>query len=124
MTGNDTRKARIAAIYSEDEHRDLRKSHENPAVQKLYADFLGHPLNPLFVGSWDTAMRLTSFAVLAWTLSQIRTELNKEKNPKVRINTIAFVSSADTDTTFIELLRRIARENGGNYRHVSQERLQ
>ena len=44
MTGNDTRKARIAAIYSEDEHRDLRKSHENPAVQKLYADFLGHPL--------------------------------------------------------------------------------
>jgi iron only hydrogenase large subunit-like protein len=44
MTGTDTRKARIAAIYAEDEHRDLRKSHENPAVQKLYADFLGHPL--------------------------------------------------------------------------------
>ncbi len=44
MTGNDTRKARIAAIYAEDEHRDLRKSHENPAVQKLYAEFLGHPL--------------------------------------------------------------------------------
>ena len=44
MTSNDTRKARIAAIYKEDEHRDLRKSHENPAVQKLYAEFLGHPL--------------------------------------------------------------------------------
>ncbi len=44
MTGNDTRRARIAAIYAEDEHRDLRKSHENPAVQKLYAEFLGHPL--------------------------------------------------------------------------------
>ena len=44
MTGNDTRRARIAAIYAEDEHRDLRKSHENPAVQKLYADFLGQPL--------------------------------------------------------------------------------
>jgi iron-only hydrogenase group A len=44
MTSNDTRRARIAAIYAEDEHRDLRKSHENPAVQKLYAEFLGHPL--------------------------------------------------------------------------------
>jgi iron-only hydrogenase group A len=44
LTDNDVRKARIAAIYEEDEHRELRKSHENPAVQQLYKEFLGQPL--------------------------------------------------------------------------------
>jgi NADH-quinone oxidoreductase subunit G/NADP-reducing hydrogenase subunit HndD len=44
MTTNDVRAARIAAIYAEDESRKLRKSHENPAVQKLYAEFLEKPL--------------------------------------------------------------------------------
>ena len=44
LTSNDVRKARIAAIYEEDEHRELRKSHENPAVQQLYKEFLGQPL--------------------------------------------------------------------------------
>lgn len=44
MTDNDVRKARIAAIYREDEGRSLRKSHENPAVQQLYKEFLGQPL--------------------------------------------------------------------------------
>jgi NADP-reducing hydrogenase subunit HndD len=44
MTTNDTRKARIAAIYKEDENKPLRKSHENPAVMQLYKEFLGKPL--------------------------------------------------------------------------------
>ncbi|MBP7745966.1 MAG: [FeFe] hydrogenase, group A [Phycisphaerae bacterium] len=44
LTDDDVRKARIAAIYDEDEHRELRKSHENPAVQQLYKEFLGQPL--------------------------------------------------------------------------------
>jgi NADP-reducing hydrogenase subunit HndD len=44
MTTNDVREARIAAIYREDEGRELRKSHENPAVQQLYKEFLGQPL--------------------------------------------------------------------------------
>jgi iron-only hydrogenase group A len=34
---------RAAAIYKEDENRELRKSHENPAVQTLYSEFLGKP---------------------------------------------------------------------------------
>ena len=38
------RQARIRAIYAEDEGRELRKSHENPDVARLYADFLGKPL--------------------------------------------------------------------------------
>jgi iron only hydrogenase large subunit-like protein len=41
---DDVRKARISAIYREDEGKALRKSHENPAVKQLYEEFLGHPL--------------------------------------------------------------------------------
>lgn len=39
----DPRAARAAATYSEDESMAIRKSHKNPAVQKLYAEFLGDP---------------------------------------------------------------------------------
>ena len=36
-------KARAAALYREDEGKALRKSHENPDIQKLYKEFLGEP---------------------------------------------------------------------------------
>lgn len=39
----DPRAARAAATYSEDESMAIRKSHKNPAVQKLYVEFLGEP---------------------------------------------------------------------------------
>ncbi len=42
-TTPEIRKKRAEAIYSEDEHLPLRKSHENPDVQILYKDFLGEP---------------------------------------------------------------------------------
>jgi iron-only hydrogenase group A len=42
-TTNDVRKARIAAIYREDEGRPMRKSHSNPAVTQIYEEFLGEP---------------------------------------------------------------------------------
>jgi len=42
-TTNDIRKARIAAIYREDEGRPMRKSHVNPAVTQIYEEFLGEP---------------------------------------------------------------------------------
>ncbi len=45
FTTNQTRKARIAAIYAEDEGKTLRKSHENPDVKILYEELLGHPLS-------------------------------------------------------------------------------
>lgn len=38
-------KARQKAIYTEDEQKTLRKSHENPYIQKLYKEFLGKPLS-------------------------------------------------------------------------------
>ncbi|NLY51979.1 MAG: 2Fe-2S iron-sulfur cluster binding domain-containing protein [Firmicutes bacterium] len=41
---NAERKERIRAIYEEDAQMPLRKSHENPAVQTLYEEFLGKPL--------------------------------------------------------------------------------
>jgi NADP-reducing hydrogenase subunit HndD len=43
FTTNEVRKARIAAIYREDEGREIRKSHENPAVCALYEEYLGAP---------------------------------------------------------------------------------
>ncbi len=39
----DVRMKRLKGIYTEDESKVLRKSHENPSVKKLYEDFLGHP---------------------------------------------------------------------------------
>ena len=43
-------------------------------------------------------------------------ELNKEH--KVKINTVAFVSKADTDVDFIALLRKVAADSGGTFRKV------
>ncbi len=43
-TDDSVRLKRIAAIYKEDEGKQLRKSHENPEVQQIYRDFLGKPL--------------------------------------------------------------------------------
>ena len=34
---------RAAAIYTEDERKTIRKSHENPSIIKLYKEFLGEP---------------------------------------------------------------------------------
>lgn len=37
------REKRSRALYSEDERKTLRKSHENPDLQQLYKEFLGEP---------------------------------------------------------------------------------
>ncbi len=39
----DVRKKRMSAIYTEDESKKMRKSHENPSIQEIYKDFLGVP---------------------------------------------------------------------------------
>ncbi len=39
----DIRVERAKALYAEDEAKTLRKSHENPAIKKLYAEYLGAP---------------------------------------------------------------------------------
>jgi NADH-quinone oxidoreductase subunit G/NADP-reducing hydrogenase subunit HndD len=41
------REKRLQAIYGADEAKTLRKSHENPDVQRLYADYLGSPCGHL-----------------------------------------------------------------------------
>lgn len=46
-TDDTIRQKRMEAIYEEDRHKPLRKSHENPAVQALYREFLGEPLGGL-----------------------------------------------------------------------------
>lgn len=35
--------ARMAGIYATDQNREIRKSHENPAVMKIYEEFFGEP---------------------------------------------------------------------------------
>jgi iron-only hydrogenase group A len=44
LTTNEVRKARISAIYKEDEGKKLRKSHANPDIEQIYKEFLGKPL--------------------------------------------------------------------------------
>ena len=39
----DYKMLRASALYREDEGKALRKSHENPSVTKLYAEYLGEP---------------------------------------------------------------------------------
>jgi len=46
-TSPEIRKKRTEAIYAEDAHMTVRKSHENHEVQKLYHDFLITPLGEL-----------------------------------------------------------------------------
>lgn len=43
FTDDSVRLKRIAAIYSEDESKAIRKSHENPDIQTLYKEYLGKP---------------------------------------------------------------------------------
>jgi NADH-quinone oxidoreductase subunit G/NADP-reducing hydrogenase subunit HndD len=43
-TNRAIREARMQAIYAEDAGKGQRKSHENPYVAQLYAEFLGEPL--------------------------------------------------------------------------------
>ena len=43
-TNEEIRRKRAEAIYTEDEKKTIRKSHENPEIIQLYKDFLGKPL--------------------------------------------------------------------------------
>lgn len=42
-TNKFVRKARMEAVLDRDKKMDVRKSHENPAVKKIYKEFLGAP---------------------------------------------------------------------------------
>jgi NADP-reducing hydrogenase subunit HndD len=44
FTTDEVREARMKAIYTEDEGRKMRKSHENPAITEIYEKFLKQPL--------------------------------------------------------------------------------
>ncbi len=39
----DVRKKRQQALYTEDEQKEMRMSHENPSIAQVYVDFLGKP---------------------------------------------------------------------------------
>ena len=44
FTTDEIRKKRMQAIYKEDEGKELRKSHNNPEIIRIYEEFLGKPL--------------------------------------------------------------------------------
>ena len=44
-TNFEIRAMRAASLYREDEDKPVRKSHENPAIKKLYEEFLEKPLS-------------------------------------------------------------------------------
>ena len=44
FTTDAVRRARMGAIFAEDEGKQMRMSHENPNIALLYRDFLGQPL--------------------------------------------------------------------------------
>lgn len=46
-TTNAVRVKRIEGLYEVDQNMPIRKSHENPAIQKLYEDYLKEPLGHL-----------------------------------------------------------------------------
>ena len=39
----DIRKLRAKVLYDADAGKPIRKSHENPAIKQLYAEYLGEP---------------------------------------------------------------------------------
>ncbi|KUK41598.1 MAG: Hydrogenase, Fe-only, partial [Clostridia bacterium 62_21] len=41
----DYRRKRAEALYRLDLSKKVRRAHENPAVKKIYEEFLGHPLS-------------------------------------------------------------------------------
>lgn len=43
-TNKEIREKRLQAIYQEDEGKEIRKSHENPFIKKIYEDYLEKPL--------------------------------------------------------------------------------
>ena len=47
FTTEEVRKKRISAIYQEDEGKQMRKSHLNPEIEQIYAEFLEKPLGHL-----------------------------------------------------------------------------
>jgi iron only hydrogenase large subunit-like protein len=42
-TDPEVREKRLAGLYTEDEGKTLRKSHENPCLKELYETYLGKP---------------------------------------------------------------------------------
>lgn len=46
-TNDEIRQKRAEAIYKEDKNKKIRKSHENPAIKTIYAEFLKEPLGHL-----------------------------------------------------------------------------
>ena len=61
LSNSKTKLARSQALYTEDSILPIRKSHENPAIQTLYKEFLGEPLGHLSHELLHTSYRARTF---------------------------------------------------------------
>lgn len=61
LSNSKTKLARSQALYTEDSSLPIRKSHENPAIQTLYKEFLGEPLGHLSHELLHTSYRARTF---------------------------------------------------------------
>ncbi|MEN6499547.1 MAG: iron hydrogenase small subunit, partial [Rectinema sp.] len=61
LSNSETKLARSQALYTEDSILPIRKSHENPAIQTLYKEFLGEPLGHLSHELLHTSYRARTF---------------------------------------------------------------
>lgn len=61
LSNSEAKLARSQALYTEDHILPIRKSHENPAIQTLYKEFLGAPLGHLSHELLHTSYRARAF---------------------------------------------------------------
>ena len=78
FTDDSVRQKRIEAIYKEDEGKPIRKSHENPAITKIYEEFLGEPL-----GEKSHHLLHTSYQARETISETIREEIREEIGEEV-----------------------------------------
>ena len=98
----------MKAIYSEDEHMVLRKSHQNPDVIAIYKEFLDKPNSHK---SHDCSI------LTMWNATTFRTDLNLPKDdPSSRaVHATAFrmqrLFACNGSNNFWMLMRELARSH-------------
>jgi NADP-reducing hydrogenase subunit HndD len=86
----DVRMKRLKGIYSEDEGKTLRKSHENPYIKKLYEEFLEHPnshiAHKLLHTHYTKRGKSNEFVDIKYLLDEVMpmSEQGKKTDPKKR----------------------------------------
>jgi len=99
-TDPDIRMKRMKALYSEDESKTLRKSHENPYIISFYKEFLGEP-------NGHTAHELLHTTYVnrgkfnEYTDETFELEIPYKKKQQAKEKTYSYAASDDKNATVI-----------------------